>query len=157
MNKIRDSCTAELTVSAVLMSCNITQSGILNFWLLLLGGVLVFFAWIAFFSRQAKLWGPETNSENAFSTVTHPIRSIDNNINDTPPAALLCVDIWFALTLMAGVDAFAIVINFNRSLIHQFHYFISLRMMLLAVIIPAAMLLLYNKYAYPPWMCIPRY
>jgi hypothetical protein len=50
---------------------------------------------------------------------------------------------------MAGVDAFAIVINFNRSLIHQFHYFISLRMALLAVIIPAAMLLLYNKYAYP--------
>jgi hypothetical protein len=135
------------------MSCNITQSCILNFWLLLLGGVLVFFAWIAFLSRQAKLWGPETYSENAFSTVTS-----DNNINDTPPAALLCVDICFALTLMAGVDAFAIVINFNRSLIHQFHYFISLRMTLLAVIIPAAMLLLYdNKYAYPPWMCIPRY
>ena len=145
VNNIRDNCTAELTVSAVLMSCNITQSCILNFWLLLLGGLLVFFAWIAFFSRQAKLWGPEASSENAFSTVTHPIETSDNSINDTPPVALLCVDIWFALTLMAGVDAFAIVINFNRSLIHQLHYFISLRMTLLAVIIPTAILLLHDN------------
>lgn len=52
-----------------------------------------------------------------------------------------------------AVDAFAIVINFNRSLIHQFYYFVSLRMMSLAFIISAAVHLLNsnNEHNIPHW------
>jgi hypothetical protein len=67
------------------------------------------------------------------------------NNNTADSASLFYVDVWFALGLMAAVDAFVIVINFNRSLIHQFHYLISLRMMSLAFIISAAVLLLYGN------------
>lgn len=46
---------------------------------------------------------------------------------------------------MAAVDAFAIVVNFNRSLIHQFHYFVSLRMMVLAFILSTSAYFLHGN------------
>jgi hypothetical protein len=50
-------------------------------------------------------------------------------------AALLCGDVWLALSLMAGTDAFWVVATFNHTLMKNWHYFISLRMMALASII----------------------
>jgi hypothetical protein len=117
---------------------------LLKFWLLLLGGLVVFLAWLILFSRCAKIWGPNTNYENGFSMP--PVFEIDDSHNSPADSGLLYVDVWFALALMAAVDAFAVVINFNRSLIHQFHYFISLRLTMLAFIISAAVHLLHDKH-----------
>lgn len=50
-------------------------------------------------------------------------------------AALLCGDVWLALSLMAGTDAFWVVATFNHTLMKNWHYFVSLRMMALASII----------------------
>lgn len=41
-------------------------------------------------------------------------------------------DVWFGLGSIAAVNAFWIVATFNRSLIKNWHYFISLRMMAVA-------------------------
>lgn len=136
-----------LPSSIVLRFDDIADSSILKFWLLLLGGVVVFFAWLALFSRCAKVWEPRTNSKNAFTTVATSSNTThsDGNRDTVDSPDLLYVDVWFALALMTAIDAFAIVTNFNRSLIHQFHYFVSLRMTSLAFIISAAVLLLYGQ------------
>lgn len=131
-------------ILAFAMSIFNTHFRLLKFWLLLLSGLVVFLAWLVLFSRCAKVWEPSTNFENAFSTV--PAAEMDDSNNSPVGTSLLYVDVWFALALMAAVDAFAVVINFNRSLIHQFHYFISLRMTSLAFIISAAVLLLHGKH-----------
>jgi hypothetical protein len=68
-----NSAMTELSVSAMLLSDDFTDSCVLKFWLLLLGGVVVFFAWLVLFSRCTKLWGSSTHFKNAFTTVTCPI------------------------------------------------------------------------------------
>ncbi|GKU13355.1 unnamed protein product, partial [Fusarium langsethiae] len=50
-------------------------------------------------------------------------------------AALLCGDVWLALSLIAGTDAFWVVATFNHTLMKNWHYFISMRMMTLASIL----------------------
>jgi hypothetical protein len=148
-----NSTMTELPISTVLMSFDTTNYCILKFWLLALGGVAIFFAWLVLFTRCAGIWGLgvalsapfntlPTHIENT-STAAGPVDMTSSaNKKSTGSAGLFYVDVWFALALMAAVDAFAIVINFNRSLIHQFHYFISLRMMSLAFVISVAVLLL---------------
>ncbi|CEI60279.1 unnamed protein product [Fusarium venenatum] len=66
------------------------------------------------------------------------ILSSDLTTNEThdhgSSAALLCGDVWLALSLMAGTDAFWVVATFNHTLMKNWHYFVSMRMMALASI-----------------------
>ena len=71
---------------------------------------------------------------NTTSTFPSTIPSIDLH-EHVSSAAILCGDVWLALSLMAGTDAFWVVATFNHTLMKNWHYFISLRMMALASII----------------------
>ncbi|KAH6991867.1 hypothetical protein EDB82DRAFT_553754 [Fusarium venenatum] len=55
------------------------------------------------------------------------ILSSDLTTNEThdhgSSAALLCGDVWLALSLMAGTDAFWVVATFNHTLMKNWHYF----------------------------------
>ncbi|KAJ5634928.1 uncharacterized protein N7484_008241 [Penicillium longicatenatum] len=134
---------AELSIAAVFTHVTV-DACVLKFWLLLLGGVVAFFGWIVLVSRYAQVWGPSPSFEAAttFTTLINMTNSSHYKIAN--PASLFYGDIWCALALMAAIDASTIVMNFNRSLIHQFHYFISLRMTSLAFIISAPFLLLHS-------------
>jgi len=45
------------------------------------------------------------------------------------------LDVWYAMAGLAGFDAFVVAFNFNRSMIHQWHYFMSLRITAVAAIV----------------------
>ena len=62
-----------------------------------------------------------------------------NSANTTP---LAYVDVWYAFVLVAALDALMITLNFNRALLHQWHYFVSLRMAILAFLAPLFLYLL---------------
>ena len=110
----------------------------MKFWPLLSGGVAVF-AWLVLFSYYAKVWGRKTQVGQTIPSITSIPTVTHNDDHRTARLATLpYADVWFALALMAAIDAFVIAINFNRSLIHQSHYFINVRMTLLAFIISAA-------------------
>ncbi|RGP70283.1 retinol dehydrogenase [Fusarium sporotrichioides] len=64
-----------------------------------------------------------------------PTFSKNETKNHGTSAALLCGDVWLALSLMAGTDAFWVVATFNHTLMKNWHYFISMRMMTLASIL----------------------
>ncbi|KAK2592701.1 hypothetical protein QQS21_009602 [Conoideocrella luteorostrata] len=133
----------DMSVISVLVSGDITNPFIVKFWLLLSGGVVVFFAWLGLFSWLAKVWELDLHLGNILTTAIKVADTADGAKNDIAGSAgLFCVDIWFGIALMGGVDAITIVSNFNRSLIHQFHYYVSLRMMLLAFITSLAVHLL---------------
>lgn len=117
---------------------------LVKFWSLLIAGLAVFFAWLVLFSRCANVWESAANHGSVF-TIDSSSGSENSTSHSNAASYLIYVDIWFALALMAAIDAFAIVLNFNRSLIHQFHYFVSLRMTALAFIISTALLLLYGN------------
>lgn len=57
----------------------------------------------------------------------------------------LSADIWFALSISTAVDATSIVFNGNRSLIHQFHYCVSMKMLCLATIISIGAYIILSK------------
>lgn len=126
-----------------LTSLEIADPRLFKFWSLVVGGVAVFLSWLLLFSWCAKVWRPSANFQDAFKPSV--ARFSDTASGANSPVGLVCVDIWFALALMAAVDAFAIVVNFNRSLIHQFHYFVSLRMMVLAFIVSTAVYFLHGN------------
>lgn len=115
-----------------------------KFWLLLTGGILAFATWLLVATRYANIWEFKDSHSNAVFSFSN-IGTRRGGIYSTDDSILLYIDIWFALALMASVDAFAIVLHFNRSLIHQFHYFVSLRMMSLAFIISTGLLLVYGS------------
>ncbi|KAK5998227.1 hypothetical protein PT974_00600 [Cladobotryum mycophilum] len=79
-------------------------------------------------------------------TFLHHSLSSDNATNNVfaglkGSAALLSMDVWFAVALMANIDALIVVMNFNRRLITRFHYAVTLRMMMLASIFSFGVLL----------------
>lgn len=49
-----------------------------------------------------------------------------------------CIDIWFAFLIAASLDASFIVLDFNRALIHQWHYFVGMTMAALGSLIALA-------------------
>lgn len=106
---------------------------VFKFWSLLAFGLLAFAGWLALFSWCAHVVSG-TEVAQSFGASGYG-DSKDNS-------ALVYVDVWFALAIMAAFDAFAIVLNFNRSLIHQFHYYVSLRMTTLAFVVASAVRLL---------------
>lgn len=61
------------------------------------------------------------------------------------------IDIFLALGTGFSIDATAIVFNFNRLLIQQFHYFISLRMLFLAILISVSLPLLIHYKSHRLW------
>lgn len=69
------------------------------------------------------------------TTSTFPSTIPTDIYHHASSAAMLCGDVWLALSLMAGTDAFWVVATFNHTLMKNWHYFISLRMMALASII----------------------
>ena len=69
------------------------------------------------------------------TTSTFPSTIPTDTHDNVSSAAMLCGDVWLALSLMAGTDAFWVVATFNHTLMKNWHYFISLRMMALASII----------------------
>ncbi|KAL6918308.1 hypothetical protein FSHL1_009730 [Fusarium sambucinum] len=73
----------------------------------------------------------QVNDTSAFppAIATNETESLGNS------AALLCGDVWLALSLMAGTDAFWVVATFNHTLMKNWHYFVSMRMMALASIL----------------------
>lgn len=117
---------------------------LVKFWSLLVAGLAVFFAWLVLFSRCANVLASAANYGDALTAGSSSSCSDERTSHSNAASYLVYVDIWFALALMAAIDAFAIVLNFNRSLIHQFHYFVSLRMTSLAFIISTGLLLLYG-------------
>ncbi|CAG7558683.1 unnamed protein product [Fusarium equiseti] len=76
-------------------------------------------------------WVAQVNNTSTFPST---IPSTDTH-DHASSAAMLCGDVWLALSLMAGTDAFWVVATFNHTLMKNWHYFISLRMMALASII----------------------
>ncbi|KAG8670994.1 hypothetical protein FPOAC2_04300 [Fusarium poae] len=73
----------------------------------------------------------QANNTSAFPTVI----SLSETQNNVHSAALICGDVWLALSLMAGTDAFWVVATFNHTLMKNWHYFVSMRMMALASIL----------------------
>ena len=73
----------------------------------------------------------QVNTTSTFPS-TIPSTGIQDHVTS---AAMLCGDVWLALSLMAGTDAFWVVATFNHTLMKNWHYFISLRMMALASIV----------------------
>lgn len=72
---------------------------------------------------------------NNTSTLPSDPSTIEAPYNHIQSTALLCGDVWLALSLMAGTDAFWVVATFNHTLMKNWHYFVSLRMMALASIL----------------------
>jgi len=62
-----------------------------------------------------------------------PVSLAEANQDYTIQRAAL--DVWYAMAGLAAFDAFVVAFNFNRSLIHQWHYFISLRITAVAAIV----------------------
>lgn len=45
------------------------------------------------------------------------------------------IELWYAFAIPHALDALAVVYNFNRSMIHQWHYFVSLRMISISFLV----------------------
>lgn len=137
---------AGLSIPEAIASVVNSDFQVIKFILLVATGEMMFFLWLVPVSNAAEIWKSRTHFENPFTTVTRTFRvAYTGHTLAAKSASLSYIDVWFALALMAALDAFAIVINFNRSLIHQFHYFVSLRMMSLAFIASFGFLLLYDS------------
>ncbi|KAI9927195.1 hypothetical protein ASPWEDRAFT_188323 [Aspergillus wentii DTO 134E9] len=95
-----------------------------RFWLLMLCSSAAFLFWLMVFSWMAGLLSTSPPA---------PETSILSTPDDQ--GVPLCVDIFFALLASTALDSLAVVFSFNRSLIRQYHYFVSLRMAALAIII----------------------
>lgn len=118
-----------------------------KFWLLNLGSLVAFLLWLPVVSSIAgeqlhlptpswalprmhrRVQSPFNNTLS--TTVLHP----QNNEAVLSSRMKACVDIWFAISLPAGIDAAVVVFTFNRPLMRRFHFAVSVRLMLLACVI----------------------
>lgn len=117
----------------MLANFDMIQNPKIMFWMLELGGTIVFFFWLALLSRLPTVW-PDPDTDYQPTASGFPV-SLRNPHQLTGNPRLDGHDIFFALAFMAVIDAFSVFANFNRALINHFHYSISLRMMFLAFII----------------------
>src|SRR5579883_1444896 len=105
---------------------NVPMKQILKFWLLVSVTFGSFLFWTPLFTYLGNVeWVKETPLANPLS----PSNGTDNSFQTRLRG--YCIDIWFAFATIAALDAAFIVFDFNRALIHQWHYFVGMAMMAL--------------------------
>ncbi|KAL4886197.1 hypothetical protein BJY04DRAFT_213730 [Aspergillus karnatakaensis] len=119
------------SIAEVLTSFNTGNVRIRRFWLLVLSVFAATFAWLSAFCYAARLLPMPVWLDQNSQTGSYPITPLHGqNIS-----LLSYVDIFLAFLSGSTLDAVVVVANFNRPLTQQFHYFVSLRMAVLGVLL----------------------
>ncbi|KAL5358359.1 hypothetical protein BJX96DRAFT_182838 [Aspergillus floccosus] len=127
---------------------NLKDRRVLIFWLLEITGIIQFILWLFLASKVAAM--PNCFKPLAARFISEPKLSsssratISNHIGREKKAHVdrylqqVSIDIWFGLGFTVVMDAFAVVLAFNRALIRKFHNVVSQRLIFLASIILCA-------------------
>ena len=127
-------------MSSVLRSFNLKDHRVMTFWLIELAGFLtyllctglsVFLLGLPVIRNFQSRLIPSFRYQRLLNT--------SNKEGSEDSAALVAIDIWFAMSFMAAIDALFVVMSFNRALINRFHYAVSQRIMLLAFLLSLTM------------------
>ncbi|CEL09814.1 hypothetical protein ASPCAL12943 [Aspergillus calidoustus] len=89
--------------------------------------LVAFFMYTAILYRLSTIWDRQSLPSETKSTSNNSPK--DEHADFTKEIA---VDVWFGLTLMPTFDAIAIVGTCNLAIINRWHYFVSIRTMVLA-------------------------
>jgi hypothetical protein len=121
------------------------------FWLVELSGAVSFIIWLVVATSISKTPAAlpfpsvaRTNTPPRFDNLTGDLLA-SLEAHDDSSSYQASVDVWFALSLTAVLDAFAVVFTFNQAMIREFHYAVSQRMMLLASMLSYAVFLWNSK------------
>ncbi|EQL03206.1 hypothetical protein G6O67_005544 [Ophiocordyceps sinensis] len=135
-------------IGQVVTSPDLRDRRVVTYWLLHLASLGSFAFWImaaTAVSRAPTSLPGETaytpqgvNSSSIATAATMPVKY--GHVGPASLAKRLSVDVWFSLSLVAAVDAIAVVGTFNGALIRSFHYAVSQRMMFLASAVSYAVL-----------------
>ncbi|KAJ0415784.1 hypothetical protein BJY00DRAFT_317484 [Aspergillus carlsbadensis] len=98
--------------------------------------LVVFFTYTSILYRLSSIWDRPSLPLETRST---SYSSLDNEYADLTKN--LAVDVWFGLALVPTFDAIAIVGTCNRTIISRWHYFVSIRMMVLAYLVSGIVIL----------------
>lgn len=143
------------TIGNVLLSCNMQDRRNIIFWCMELAGGLAFAFWLMVAMRLSQNLLSYPLDTLYSSSLRLPMQRLLLDFNISSPeyataetrnsTKILAGEVWFALAFTTVIDAFAVVANFNRVLLKQFHHVVNLRMMLLAAIISSGVLLWADK------------
>jgi hypothetical protein len=124
---------------------NLKDCRVLFFWLLEIAGIVQFILWLIIASKVAAI--PLCFNPLAARFISEPKLSsssratISNHVDREKKAHVerslqqISVDVWFGLGFTVVMDAFAVVLTFNRALIRKFHNAVSQRLIFLASMI----------------------
>ncbi|PYH85383.1 hypothetical protein BO82DRAFT_429389 [Aspergillus uvarum CBS 121591] len=124
---------------------NMNDRRVLVFWLLEIVAVLQFIVWLVVVSHVAAIpvgFRPSAAkftlksylSPSSNATILHH-SDREGRVHPVRPAQQAAIDLWFGLCFPVVVDAFAVVLTFNRALIRKFHNAVSQRLVFLASMI----------------------
>jgi hypothetical protein len=87
----------------------------------------VFLIYTAILYRLSSIWDRQSPPSD-----TKPTSTSTRDINHANSSKDIAVDVWLGLALIPTFDAIAIVGTCNLAVINRWHYFVSIRMMVLA-------------------------
>lgn len=130
------------------------------FWLIETASMIQFVLWLPIVTSLTDLKMSPRSWQHAYTRETPERRSNSTYFEPqrqpaefaTSMSSKLCVDIWFTLSVLVGIDAIAIVFTFNRQLIRRFHYAVSQRMMLLSCLFSCIPFL--SEYSFAAKQCV---
>ncbi|OOQ83558.1 hypothetical protein PEBR_35493 [Penicillium brasilianum] len=135
-------------VNDTLTLTNLKDRRVLVFWLLEIIAIIQFLLWLILASKVAAVpiyFNPLAASISSEPKLSSPLRAtiskhIDHarKVNVERSLQQISIDIWFGLCFTVVMDAFAVVLTFNRALIRKFHNVVSQRLIFLASIILCA-------------------
>jgi hypothetical protein len=96
----------------------------------------VFLLYTAILYRLSSIWDRHSPPPD-----TKPTSTSTTDFNHADSSKVIAVDVWFGLALIPTFDAIAIVGTCNLTIINRWHYFVSIRMMVLAYLASAIVIL----------------
>ncbi|PYI23559.1 hypothetical protein BO99DRAFT_428843 [Aspergillus violaceofuscus CBS 115571] len=124
---------------------NMNDRRVRVFWLLEIVAILQFIVWLVVASHVAAIPVGFRPSAAKFTVQSHLSPSSnatilhhsdrEGGVHPVRPAQQAAIDLWFGLCFPVVVDAFAVVLTFNRALIRKFHNAVSQRLVFLASMI----------------------
>jgi hypothetical protein len=128
-----------------LILTNLKDRRVLFFWLLEIAGIIQFIFWlivalkvaavpVCFNPLVARFISEPTLSLSSRATISNYIEC-EKEPHVERSSQLISLDVWFGLGFTVVMDAFAVVLTFNRALIRKFHNVVSQRLIFLASMI----------------------
>lgn len=142
---------AELLGTVLTLNFKIKQ--VRHFWFFQVCIFFTFIFYTTFLFYLPNVWNNTSRSSSnsgSFPSTSITSDAVDDSsvfatiINEgvvSRTTSLAALDVWFALGLSTALDAITTVVTFNRPVIDNWHYFISVRMMSLASLISFAVFL----------------